>query len=137
MRRRRARALALTAAVLAGCGSSAPSDHEVVRAWTDAIRAGDYKRADALFALPVRIQNGVEVKATLPEEVDVFNRTLPCGAVLLRTEPTAFGRTLATFKLIEGPGGACTGTAKVTFRIVKGHIVEWLRETDGPPLKAT
>jgi hypothetical protein len=127
-------AVLVVALAIAGCGGTkAPSDQAVVQAWTDAIRSGDYRHANALFALPSLIENGVVVHATLRAEIDVFNRTLPCGAVLLRTEPIAFGRTLATFRLVPGPGGACSGTARVTFLIAKGHIVEWRRESDGSP----
>jgi hypothetical protein len=128
-------ATAVVAVAIAGCGGAGtPTARPVVQAWTDAIRTHDYAAANSLFALPTELLNGVRVHATIPAEIDVFNRSLPCGAVLVDTEPTAFGRTLATFRLVPGPGGACKGTAQVTFRIVKGHIVEWLRKDNPKPL---
>lgn len=120
----------LAALVLAGCGAHERTDVEVVKAWSDAVRKGDYKQADALFALPSVIENGARVRATQRAEVTVFNRSLPCGAVLERTEKASGGRLLATFRLVPGPGGPCEGTAQVTFRVEKGHITEWRRESD-------
>ena len=135
---------------LAGCGGGgakpdasspkAPDDAAaVIRDWAAAVRTGDYKRADALFALPAELGNGVRIHATRRAEVSVFNRSLPCGAIVTGTKPIAGGRTVATFKLVRGQGGECSGSAQVTFRIRDGHITEWLRESDpdAPPPGST
>ena len=134
----------LAAAALAGCGGdSSPNPAEdqsaVIRAWADAVRTGDYKEANELFALPAAISNGQPtLKLTTRAQIDVFNRSLPCGAILLDTQKSAGGRLLATFRLTDGANGRSCGNgkgnkARVTFRIRDGHIEEWLRERTGPP----
>lgn len=137
---------ALAAVVLAGCGSSDPSppptsasaSEGVVRAWTDAVRERRYARAAELFALPSRIQNGVTVRATRRSHIDIFNRSLSCGAVLKSTAPQDDGRLLATFRLVKGPGGTnCSGLAQVRFRIRGGRITEWSRVDTAPPAGST
>jgi hypothetical protein len=133
-------ALAALAVALAACGSAdSPSGADVVKAWTDAVRAGHYAEAADLFALPAVIANGTpKVRVSERSEVDAFNRALPCGAVLLDVRPSGDGYLLATFRLVDGPGGRDCGsgtghTAQVSFRVVDGHIVEWLREGTGTP----
>ena len=64
-----------------------------------------------------------------------FNRTLPCGAKLIGTEPAAHGFLIATFRLTERPGrgecGSGTGeTARTAFRVRGGRITDWLRVGD-------
>ncbi len=140
MRAHRAGVGALVLLALAGCGSSGASktpkvsgDAAVVDAWSKAVRDHDYKKAADLFALPSTIENGVRVRARHRADVDIFNRSLSCGAILTGTTPTGAGRLLATFRLVRGPGGACKGKAQVRFRIQKGHITEWIRLDSGPP----
>ena len=136
MRRHHASAAALLIAALAGCGASRPATSTkagVIRAWTDAVRERHYARAAALFALASTITNGVTVRARKRADVDVFNRSLACGAVLKGTRPAGDGRVRATFRLVAGPGGPCSGDAHVTFRIQRGHITEWVREDTAPP----
>ncbi len=144
---RRALVLPVLAAA-AGCGGSKPEPRPVdptpaplptervavARTWAQAVRADDIKRASALFALPATIENGpppVRVRSRL--EVDAFNSSLPCGAVLLRARKVGRDRVLATYTLTERPGapepcGSGTGArAGVLFTIRGGRIVEWLR----------
>lgn len=139
MRIHRAGAGALIALVVAGCGgggdgSGRDADADVVQAWTDAVRERHYGEAADLFALPSRIDNGFTIRATRRADVDLFNRSLSCGAELRKTEPASGGRLLATFRLVDGPGGGrCSGEAQVRFRIEAGHITEWIRLDTGPP----
>ncbi len=136
MRAHRAGAGALIVAALAGCGSSGPSDADVVRDWSDAVRERDYAEAADLFALPSVIENGITVRATRRAQVDVFNRSLSCGAILKDTEPANDGRLIATFRLVDGaggPGSRCSGEAHVRVHVVKGHITEWIRQDRDPP----
>jgi len=142
---------ALLAGTMAGCGEkeepenqSAPSiagnagaeEKGVIRAWVDALRGGDVRRAASYFALPGVVENGTApIRIETRREAQLFNRSLPCGARLLRAE--AAGRFItATFRLTERPGGACgagTGhTARTTFVIRDGKIVEWRRVSDQP-----
>jgi hypothetical protein len=130
-------ALVAALAAPAGCGgASAPSDEDVIRGWTAAIRTGSFDRADDYFALPALVANGGRpLRLRTRAEIDLFNRTLPCGAVVLATQ-RASGHIVATFRLTErsGPGAFCgagTGhTAQVAFLVRAGHIVEWLRVID-------
>ena len=146
---RRMAAVLVGVVALAGCGGSSDSAprtppagdaHEsarVIRAWADTLRHGDVNRAAGFFALPSVVANGTPpvVLHTLAD-ARLFNRSLPCGARLLRT--TSAGRfTTATFRLTERPGpGACgqgTGqTARTTFVIRAGKIREWRRVPDNP-----
>lgn len=153
------------AAAVAGCGDSATSprrpasaarapaktsgrsgDARVIRRWADTLRAGDVEAAARLFAVPVTVENGAPaLRLTSSDEVVAFNRSLPCGARLLRTRRR--GRyTVATFRLTERVGGDCgTGvgeTAATAFRLRGGKIVAWLRvptpgRPAGPPPKTS
>jgi hypothetical protein len=118
----------------------------VIRRWADSLRAGDVEAAARLFAVPVTVENGAPaLRLTSSDEVVAFNRSLPCGARLLRTRRR--GRyTVATFRLTERVGGDCgTGvgeTAATAFRLRGGKIVAWLRvptpgRPAGPPPKTS
>jgi hypothetical protein len=108
----------------------------VVRAWADTLRRGDVRGAARYFALPSLVSNGwTPVRLRNREQVRIFNRSLPCGAKLIDTEPSDHGFFIATFRLTERPGrGSCgsgTGaTARTGFRIRDGRITDWLRVPD-------
>ena len=120
-----------------GGGDSAPGAEAVIREWADTLRAGDVAGAAALFALPSRVSNGTEPFILQTRaEARAFNESLPCGAKLLRTSSSA-GFTTAVFRLTERPGpgrcGSGTGdTARTTFVVSGGKIVEWRRVADRP-----
>jgi SnoaL-like domain len=131
-------AVALVAALLAGCGEHRPpSDAAVIRDWADTLRRGDVEGASRLFALPATVANGPpRQRLTTRAQVRAFNESLPCGARLLRTRRK--GRyTVARFRLTERRGGDCGGgvgaTAETAFRLRDGRIVEWLRVPTGDP----
>jgi hypothetical protein len=142
--RRHGLALGALILVLAGCGGAKTTtpvepaaDADVIRAWADAVRDHNYDDANALFALPATIANvGPKVRITERSGIDVFNRSLPCGAKLLDTQVASGGYVRATFELVDGTG-PCEGEADVSFRIVDGHITEWLREGTAPPADTT
>src|SRR5262245_4083116 len=135
--------------IAAGCGGS--SDHamgtrkggnaaesaRVIRDWADTLRRGDVNGAAGFFALPSVVANGTPpIVLRTRAEARLFNRSLPCGARLLRTSSS--GRfTTATFRLTERPGpGSCgqgtNQTARTTFVIRAGKIQEWRRVADNP-----
>ncbi|HKG40388.1 MAG TPA: hypothetical protein VKB25_15475 [Conexibacter sp.] len=119
----------------------------VVRAWADALRHGHVAAAAAYFALPAVVANGSRpLRLATRATVRVFNRSLPCGARLIATEPTPHRFLVATFRLTERPGaGECgSGTgrlARVAIRVRDGRITYWLRIEDVPrtmrPVPAT
>jgi len=113
-----------------------PGDVRVVRAWADALRHGDVAVAARYFALPSLVANGTPpIRLKTRAEARFFNRTLPCGAKLIATEPAPKGFFIATFRLTERPGegecGSGTGaTARTAFRVRDEHITDWLRVQD-------
>src|SRR5215218_522897 len=113
-----------------------PADVEVVRAWADTLRHGRARAAARYFAVPSVVANGTSpIRLDSRAAVEFFNRTLPCGARLIETEPAARGFFIATFRLTERPGpgqcGSGTGeTARTAFRVRGDHITDWLRVQD-------
>jgi hypothetical protein len=143
----RSAALALVAAALlsGSCGGgddddrSLVSGHEdvaVIEGWVETLAEGDVEGAAGYFAVPSVAENGTP-PVTLRTRTDViaFNRSLPCGAELVRARPA--GRFIvATFRLTERPGGDCgSGTgnlARTAFIVRDGKIAEWRRLPDPP-----
>ena len=113
-----------------------PADVRIVRAWADALRHGDVRGAARFFAVPSLVSNGTPpIRLESRAHARFFNRTLPCGAKLIGTEPAPKGFFIATFRLTERPGeGECgdgTGeTARTAFRVRDEHITDWLRVQD-------
>jgi hypothetical protein len=135
----------LAAALLASCGgdddpepaagkSGGHESVEVIEGWTEALSEGDVTGAAEFFAVPSVAQNGT-TPLTLRnrDAITAFNRSLPCGAELVRARPA--GRFIAaTFRLTERPGGSCgpgSGElARTAFVIEDGKIVQWRRLSD-------
>ena len=137
------------AGLLAACGggnqtsntsdTSLPAGHQrvaVIEGWVQALSAGDVGGAADYFAIPSIVENGT-APVTLRSHADViaFNRSLPCGARLVRARPV--GRFIAaTFMLTERPGGACgsgAGQPARTAFVIRGEkIVQW-RRLPNPP----
>lgn len=110
-----------------------------IRDWARALRAGDVARASSFWGLPARIQNGTPVlRLTARGDVQTFNDSLPCGAVLTGAG-AARGYTIATFRLTErrGGGGQCGSgvdrSAQTAVLVRGGRIVGWYRLPDAPP----
>jgi hypothetical protein len=121
---------------------AAARDVAVIRGWADALRHGHLERAVGYFAIPSVVSNGTApIRLTSRDDVRFFNRTLPCGAKLLRVEDTgAF--VVARFRLTERPGpGRCGagvgGEASTAFLIRRHRIVQWRRVVDEPAPDAT
>jgi hypothetical protein len=132
---------------IGGCGSSDDDDSvsggadadavQVIKGWSDELRAGDVSAASERFSVPSVVQNGTPALVLRDRrQVEAFNSSLPCGAKL--TEAIASGRfVIATFELTERPGpGECGDgvgeTAKTAFVIHDGLITEWRRVVDAP-----
>jgi len=136
---------AFAAALLASCGGgddSEPAEEhagghesvEVIEGWTEALSEGDVAAASEFFAVPSVAQNGTTpLTLRTRDDITAFNRSLPCGAELVRARPA--GRVIAaTFRLTERPGGSCgpgSGElARTAFVIEDGKIVQWRRLSD-------
>jgi hypothetical protein len=121
-----------------GLHKATPESVAVINGWADSLRAGHVKKAATYFDVPVTVQNaGPEVRLTTRRDVLDFNRTLPCGAHVVKT--VAGERyTVATFVLTERPGSARCGAtgelAATAFLLRHGKISEWRRVLVPPPL---
>jgi hypothetical protein len=117
----------------------APAGAErVIRAWTEAIRQADFRKAAGLFAVPARVQNGGPPR-TLdnPALVIAWNATLPCGAKVTRVTGGPGGFAVTEFELTDRKGSSCGSgvgaPAASAIKVEDGHITEWYRLPDGPP----
>ncbi len=119
-------------------GSPSKADDAVVRGWADALRAGDVAKAARYFAIPSVVSNGTKpIRLASRADAVFFNRTLPCGAKVTKTQDTG-ALVVATFELTERPGpGRCGqgvgGTARTAFLIRGGKIAQWRRVVDSEP----
>lgn len=113
-------------------------DAAVVRGWADALREGHLERAVRYFAIPSVVSNGTKpIKLSSRDDVRFFNRTLPCGAQVMRVEDSG-AYVIARFILTERPGkGQCGsgvgGQASAAFLIRRHHIVQWRRVVEPAP----
>jgi hypothetical protein len=142
-------AVLLVAAATAGCGGGdddpdvdlgiqvPEGTHEevvVIDGWVKTLSRGDVTGAAEFFALPSIAENGTPpLRLSTRRDAVAFNRSLPCGATLVRARPDGDLIT-ATFRLTERPGGDCGsgvgGLARTSFRIEDGKITEWRRLPD-------
>jgi hypothetical protein len=115
------------------------TEKRVIRGWSNSLRDGRVNAAAKYFRVPSAVSNNTPglVELTSLDDVREFNRTLPCGAKLLRTRrSTADGFVVALFKLTErkhapAPCGQGVGAeASVAFEIANGHIKTWVRVAD-------
>ncbi|HEY6891190.1 MAG TPA: hypothetical protein VI300_25520 [Solirubrobacter sp.] len=116
-------------------GKVTAAEKRIIKGWSDSLRQGRVEAASRYFQIPVLISNNTPGYIILgtQDEVMEFNRTLPCGAKLIRTRRGADGFVVGDFKLTErknapAPCGTGVGaTASVAFEIDKGHITKWVR----------
>ena len=112
---------------------------EVIDDWSGRLSEGDTEGAAALFAIPSLAVNGeLPLHLTSREDALAFNRSLPCGAELVKARP-AGDLIAATFRLTDRPGGACGSgvghLARTAFEIEDGHITQWRRLPDPEALR--
>ncbi len=118
-------------------GDADPADVQVINSWATALRRGDVEGAAGYFAIPSVAENGpVLLHIENADQARRFNRSLPCGATLVRAETTG-QFTSATFRLTERPGPGTCGpgdgqVAETSFVIRDGKIVQWRRVGGGP-----
>jgi hypothetical protein len=108
------------------------AERRIVRGWSDALRHGRVEAAARYFSVPARAANPVPLFLETQSEVEAFNRTLPCGAKLVKMRRGAQAKfVVGIFRLTERPGaGECDGTGNlvaVAFRIYRNHITSWIR----------
>jgi limonene-1,2-epoxide hydrolase len=125
----------VSAAVLAGCGSTPPSPESVVRAWSQELNTGDNNDAAKLFAPGAKI---VQAQTTLrlytQAQAVAWNAALPCSGRIVSIT-TSGDVTRATFILGDRPQHKCDGPgqkATAIFRVRKGKIVLWHQTSTAP-----
>jgi hypothetical protein len=112
-------------------GAPLRADAEIViRRWLAALREADFERAASYFRVPVRVQSGPRIEDLgTRRQVESWNRSLPCGAVLERLRPGRDGFVVATLQLTDRAGSTCgsgtSGRARTAIRVQGGRISEW------------
>ena len=142
--------VALLLLAVSGCGEEEQSEPDplpppvqrgaeyekrVIRGWLLALQRDDYSGAAGFFADGALIDQGEPYRLRGPAAARIFNASLPCRADLAGVEDEPGPRSLASFRLREGPGGPCSGIVKVRFTIRDGKFTEWrqLPEEPEPP----
>jgi limonene-1,2-epoxide hydrolase len=118
---------------------AARADVAVIKGWTDALRHGHVKAASRYWGLPAVVSNGSPVyRLTKRSQVEIWNRSLPCGATFKEAVDTG-AYVVATLVLTERPGvgkcgaGAVGNEAYTAFLIRRHKIVQWRRVTKPAP----
>jgi hypothetical protein len=112
-------------------GNADPADVQVIDSWARALDRNDIEAAAGYFALPSSTLNGIPLQIRTKADARAFNRSLPCGARLVRATANG-GFTIATFRLTERPGPGSCGSgagnkAATAFAIDGGEITDWRR----------
>jgi hypothetical protein len=110
-------------------------EKRVIRGWLLALNRDDYVGAADYFAVGAIIDQGDPFRLPSPAAARIFNAGLPCRADLAGVKDEPGPRSLASFRLRDGPGGPCSGMVKVRFTIREGKFTEWrqLPEEPEPP----
>jgi ketosteroid isomerase-like protein len=121
-------ALAVSVLTFAGCGGSSDSPESIVRAWSDALNAGDNEAAADLFAPGAQVVQGDRtIRLGTHDDAVAWNAALPCSGEIL--DVTTDGDTVtATFLLDDRATSPCDAPgaeATAAFRIEDGKIVLW------------
>jgi hypothetical protein len=118
----------LACAAAAGCGGSEPTAEAVVRAWSEALNAGEIERAASYFAQGAQVVQGVRsFRIDDADEALDFARSLPCGREIVAAQPSG-NRIEVTIELTRRPGRRCAGPGRRTgliVRVEEGQIVLW------------
>jgi len=122
-----------------------PGAVRVIKAWSNALRRGDVRGAARYFAVPSVMINGVGpagqlalIRIRSAADAVLANETLPCGARFVSADMRGrFVDVLFQLTGRPGPGGTDCGsglgaTARTSFVIARGRIVEWIRTPDEP-----
>lgn len=102
-----------------------PRESIVLRGWIDALNRGDYELAARYFARGAIVDQGRPIRLRDARAAELFNATLPCRADLVDVDDEPGPRALASFRLRAGPGGPCSGTARVRVTVRAGRFTRW------------
>ena len=107
-------------------------EKRVIRGWLLALGRDDYVGAADFFAVGAIIDQGDPFRLPSPAAARIFNASLPCRADLAGVKDEPGPKSLASFRLREGPGGPCSGIVKVRFTIREGKFTEWRQLPEEP-----
>jgi ketosteroid isomerase-like protein len=121
-------ALALVVGALVGCGAN-DDPESVVRAWAEAVNAGDNEAAASYFAPGARVVSGaLSFPLSTHESAVEMHAALPCTSTLVETVVEG-DAVVANFLLDERSfPGMCGGRGKTEgsiFTVREGKIVVW------------
>jgi hypothetical protein len=111
-------------------------EKRVIRGWLLALNRDDYDGAADYFAFGAIIDQGEPFRLRGRSDARIFNAGLPCRADLEDVEDEPGPRSLASFRLREGPGGPCSGIVKVRFTIRAGRFTAWRQLPEQPEAPA-
>ena len=114
---------------------AAAEAERVIRGWTEATAAGDFRRAGGFFAPGAIVEQfGEESRLDGAAGGERFSAGLPCRARVTRIVGER-GAALAIFELSAGRTGQCAegGTARVRFVVSDGLIREWRQLPEAAP----
>jgi hypothetical protein len=117
-------------AILTGCDSGSDEhgtktdEGRLIRDWLMALNSGDYGHAADFFAPRALVDQGIPYRLPGRAAARLFNSGLPCRGELVEVEDEG-ERVLATFRLRDGPGGACDGFVRVRFAFRGGRFSEF------------
>jgi len=126
---RRAALGLLLVVALAGCGGGSRTPVGVVRAWAEALGAGDNERAAALFGPNAAVvQADQMIRLRTHSDAVRWNARLPCAGRIVSLTQDGSAVT-ATFRLRDRTRGSCRGPAGAEaialFVVEHGRIILW------------
>ena len=127
--RRLALGLVLLLVSVAGCGGHAARPRDVVRAWSEALKADDNERAASLFAPNAAVVQGrVLLRLHTHADAVTWNTRLPCAGRIVALKEDGSAVT-ATFRLGDRKRSRCDGPpgaeAIALFVVEHGKIILW------------
>lgn len=109
-----------------GAKPGEPKEAAIIRAWSQAVSAGQFDKAASYFARNAVVVQAGPIKLTDHSAAVAFNKSLPCKSVV--TDVKDEGKTvLAAFRLVKGNGSAtsCDGPARVRFTFSGTKFKVW------------
>lgn len=109
-----------------GAKAGEPREAATIRAWSQAVSAGQFEKAASYFAANAIVVQAGPIKLTDRSAAIAFNESLPCKSVV--TDVKDEGKTiLAAFRLVKGkgPASSCDGPARVRFTFSGNKFKVW------------
>jgi hypothetical protein len=112
-------------------GAPTKAELKVIRAWAQALSAGEISQAADLFALHVQVADGINPQHGLHtrQSIVAFNRSIACGQKLLEWQRGTQSNVIATFELTDrkGAAGECgknVGQKTATAFVIERRLIQ-------------